>query len=291
MVRPWTSGDHVCIQYHTENEYRRLVRFHLLAALERGQKITYLTDRAPPEVLLAWLSLAGSELDALTRRGQLAVLSADEFYLAEREFEPHRVISRLRDETSLATRAGYTGLHISADMTWALRGLPNCDPLVDYEKRVTDLVAAGELPTLTAFCVYDQRQFTDGWRPDALGQAHSIALTVEQAEQREPLLRMTSLEGQRGLRVSGEIDRSNLAEFAATLKQSYCDNADFYLDVAELHYADVAAVRLLARSAADLQSGYRFVLRSPGPIIRAILRNYGWDELPSLKTVDAWEVS
>jgi hypothetical protein len=26
MVGPWTSGEHVCIQYHTENEYRRLAR-------------------------------------------------------------------------------------------------------------------------------------------------------------------------------------------------------------------------------------------------------------------------
>ncbi|UMP06785.1 MEDS domain-containing protein [Amycolatopsis sp. EV170708-02-1] len=278
----------MCVWYDTDHEYQRLARLHFLAAVEQGQKITYLTNRTPP-VVLSWLSLTGPELDALTRREQLVISSADEFYQAA-GFESDRVISRLQAESNAATRAGYLGLHICADMTWALPELADSELFLAYERQVTALAATGELPTLTGFCYYDRRQLTNE-HLEAVRQAHSKSLTAEQAEQREPLLRMTPLEGQCGLRLSGEIDRSNLAEFAATLESTYCDDDDFHLDVRELRYVDVATVRLLAHSAANLRNGYRFVLRSPGPIIRAILRNYGWDQLPSLTSVATEEAS
>lgn len=284
MARPWVTGDHVCIWYDTDHEYRRLTQLHFLAAVEQGQKITYLTNHTPPDALLTWLSLTGPELDALIRREQLVILSADEFYQAAAGFEADQVISRLHAETTAATRAGYLGLHICADMTWASHVLPDSQLLLAYERQVTELTATGELPTLTGFCHYDRRQFTNE-QLDIVRQAHSTELTAEQAEQREPLLRMTPLEGQRGLRLSGEIDRSNLAEFAATLEEACLDDDDFHLDVKELRYVDVAALRLLVQTAANLSNGYRFVLRSPGPIIRTILRNYGWDQLPSLTSV------
>ncbi|EME58587.1 MEDS domain-containing protein [Amycolatopsis decaplanina] len=280
----------MCIWYDTDHEYRRLAQLHFLAAVEQGQKITYLTNCASPETLFTWLSLTGAELDALTRREQLVISSADEFYRAEEGFEADRVISRLQAETTAATRAGYLGLHICADMTWASHVLPDSELFLAYERQITELTTTGELPTLTGFCHYDRRQFTNE-QLDVVRQAHSTALTAEQAAQREPLLRTAPLEGRCGLRLSGEIDRSNLAEFAATLEAAYRDDDDFHLDVGELRYVDVATVRLLADTAANLRNGYRFVLRSPGPIIRTILRNYGWDQLPSLTSEATEEAS
>ncbi|WP_340684103.1 MEDS domain-containing protein [Amycolatopsis coloradensis] len=278
----------MCIWYDTDHQYRRLAQLHFLAAVEQGHKITYLTNRAPPGTLLTWLSLTGPELDALTRREQLVISSTDEFYQARTGFEAERVISRLQAETTAATRAGYLGLHICADMTWSSHVLPDSELFWDYERQVTELVATGALPTLTGFCHYDRRQFTSE-QLDVVREAHSTALTARQAEQREPLLRMAALDGRRGLRLSGEIDRSNLAEFAATLEAAYRDDDDFHLDIRELRYADVATVRLLAHAAANLRNGHRLVLRSPVPLIRTILRNYGWDQLPSLTLVTTEE--
>jgi anti-anti-sigma factor len=163
--------------------------------------------------------------------------------------------------------------------------MPGCERLVAYERKVSTLLTDGRLTGLALVCQFDQRRFPHQ-ALRKLREAHPIVLTAQEAQRREPLLCIAPLEGQDGLRLTGEIDLSNFLEFSTALKSMFRPDRDFHLDLANLSYMDVTAVGLLVKTAATLADGRRFVLRSAAPTIRTTLRVFGWDEIPSLHLVE-----
>ena len=119
-------------------------------------------------------------------------------------------------------------------------------------------------------------------------EALSIVLNGTPLHRPGPLLQLEHLEGRTGLRLSGEIDVSNVGEFAAALQFTFRPTRDFHLDLAGLSYMDTTAVGLMAGTAATSTDGRRFVLWSPPPIVRTTLQVFGWDELPALYVVEGW---
>ncbi|SDN57172.1 MEDS domain-containing protein [Allokutzneria albata] len=282
MGRPWTASRHLCLSYRDEDEYRTLLTINLLAALEQGERIIYLSGDVPVDVVHAWLRDTHQGIESLVARGQLLVRQGNGFCEVNGTPGDESVVDLLDRESAVAARAGYTGLRVSVTRTHLPRDdLLGWERLLQHEERFTRLLANGNPAGLTLTCQYDQHLVPEH-HLGALRQAHPVALTAEEAARRQPLLRADALPGQRGLRLSGEINRSNLVELSAALESTFRGDDDIHLDLADLHYADVAAVRLLAQTARRLHDGRRFVLHCPGPIISAILRIYGWDRLPAL---------
>lgn len=300
-------GDHLCISYRDEDENRRLTAAHLATALERGHRIVYIVDSRSRQTVLGWLEAEAPVAPAsLLTRGQLVLRSADEFAFTGGGFDPDRMVSSLAEESARAGRAGYAGLRVCAGTDWAVLGQPGCDRLVQYERQVSRLLTEGRLTGLALVCQFDQRRFPHQTLR-RLREAHPIAMDARQAQQRGPLLSVAPLADRAGLRLSGEVDLSNVREFAAAVQAALDAEAaanagagngartpaapgrDLHLDLADVSYLDVTAVGLLVRTAATLTDGRRLVLGSPGPTIRTTLRMLGWDELPALCLVDGWE--
>ncbi|MEJ3747756.1 MEDS domain-containing protein [Actinomycetes bacterium KLBMP 9797] len=287
MLRLWISRAHVCVFYRADEELRQLLSVQFVSALERGERFVYLTDDQPA---VDHLTDAAPEFELVARRGQALVEKPDGLRDPDGAFAPDRLAGLLSEASAEALRDGYLGLRACADMT-SLSALPTmaagigADLLVQ-ERRLNQQLAEGQSVGLTLTCHYDLRRVP---RPDVSGlrPAHEMALTAEQALATEPLLRTAPLNGHAGLRVSGEIDRSNLPEFTTALATAFRPDEDFHLDLAELHYAGVAAVRVLADLADRLQRGRQLVVCNPGPIVRTILRAYGWDRLPALRLAEA----
>ena len=284
---PWASahtierGDHACIAYHNDQQHRELLASHLMATLERAEKIVYVADTAPMAMLSAWLRSIPAESEALVRRGQLLIRPL-EFSIAYGRFAPERVVDFLGAESILAAQSGYAGLRVCMEMTWAADGPLDGVQLVAYERLLTVLITGNDLPGLALICQYDERRFADEHLRQ-LQEVHPIVLHAARATRRAPLLRLFPLEGQAGLRVEGEIDRSNVPQLARALRSALRAGQDLHLDLEGLEFADIAAVRLLAQAASSLADGRRLVLRAPSPVLRRVLKVQGWDQLMVLQ--------
>jgi len=288
VQEPWASahtverGDHACIAYHNDQQHRELLASHLMAALERAERIVYVADTTPTGMLSAWLRSISAESEALVRRGQLLIRPLEKFSIACGRFAPERVVDFLGAESGLAARSGYAGLRVCMEMTWAADQPPGRVQLVAHERLLTVLVTGDELPGLALICQYDERRFADGHLRQ-LQQVHPIVLHAARATRRAPLLRLFPLEGRAGLRVEGEIDRSNAPQLATALRSALRAGQDLHLDLEGLEFADISAVRLLAQAAIRVPDGRRLVLRAPSPVLRRVLKVQGWDQLPALQ--------
>ncbi|MFQ6079806.1 MAG: MEDS domain-containing protein, partial [Thermodesulfobacteriota bacterium] len=104
--------------------------------------------------------------------GQLVILTRDDAYMREGVFDPDGMIALLRGETERALAEGYPALRVTGEMTWALRGLPGSERLIEYEARLNEFFPGSKC---LAICQYDRRRFDPAVLLDVL-RTHPIAV-------------------------------------------------------------------------------------------------------------------
>jgi hypothetical protein len=97
------------------------------------------------------LAAAGLNLAEHTESGAL-VLSSDQSHLVGGRFDVDGMLSLLNDAVCQALEAGYTGLWASGDMTWEFGSETNLDKLLEYERRLEELMQKN--PALSGVCQY-----------------------------------------------------------------------------------------------------------------------------------------
>jgi DNA-binding CsgD family transcriptional regulator len=165
-------GDHACCLYETEEERRAVLMPFLRQGLERGEKVLYIVDAHTPEAVLTHLRDEGLDVEPFLAHGQLAIVSRDETYMQQGVFDPDAMIALLRADTDQALVDGYQALRVTGEMSWALRGLPGSERLIEYETRVNDVFRGG---SCLAICQYDRRAFSAALLLDVLC-THAIAV-------------------------------------------------------------------------------------------------------------------
>ncbi|MBM4397531.1 MAG: MEDS domain-containing protein, partial [Deltaproteobacteria bacterium] len=149
------AGTHMCLIYDDEAERRRLVSKFLDAGLRDGEKVAYFADLASPDDVRGWL--AGMGVDLPADPGRFGVTQAEATYCPDGTFVPDRMLDTLRAFHAGTVAEGYPGSRVSGEMSWALRGLPGSDRLMEYEALVNDVLASHPV---TAICQYDARRFS-----------------------------------------------------------------------------------------------------------------------------------
>ena len=167
-----TAGDHVCCIYATDDEHRQVVTSFLRHGLERHEKALYVIDARSVETIAGYLRAENMEVERLIASGQLLFLSKDESYLKDGCFDPDRMIAMLSAEMAATERAGFAALRITVEMTWALRGMPGSDRLIEYEIKLNQFFPAHRA---LALCQYDRRRFPASILLDIL-RTHPIAV-------------------------------------------------------------------------------------------------------------------
>ncbi len=160
-----SPGDHLCGLYRTEAEHRAALTPFLRSGLEGGEKVLYIADAHTAETILGYLRDEGLAVDTYLARGQLRFLTPEDAYLKEGFFDPDRMMALWRTETDRALAEGYPCLRATAEMTWALRGLPGSDRLIEYEARLNTFFPGSKC---MALCQYDARRFGEGVLLDVL---------------------------------------------------------------------------------------------------------------------------
>jgi PAS domain S-box-containing protein len=172
MIADLGPGDHLCCIYKTEEEHRSVVTSFLRRGLEQGEKVIYIVDTHTAETILGYLQNDGLDVKPYLTSGQLVVLTRDETYMREGSFDVERMIGLLRSETERALAEGYPALRVTGEMTWALRGLPGSERLIEYEARLNEFFPGSQC---LAICQYDRRRFDPAVLLDVL-RTHPIVV-------------------------------------------------------------------------------------------------------------------
>ena len=165
-------GDHLCVLYETDEEHKALITPYLISGLENNEKIFYIVDARTSETVLNYLRGAGVDVDPYLESGQLSILTVSESYMKGGVFDPDGMIRMLTDETDKALEEGYTALRVTGEMSWALRGLPGSERLIEYETKLNEFFPNNKA---LAICQYDCRVFEPDILLDIL-TTHPIAV-------------------------------------------------------------------------------------------------------------------
>lgn len=262
-------GDHAWVRYAGEDERRELRAAHVTAAAARGERVVFV-DAA------AWAGRRGPDdvPGAPAGGGQVAVLTPGEAGFAGGRLDVRRLTAALDGQAADAARLGLRGLRVCFDMAEVMADAAD-DP-GSTPAGGCPLAALDAPPHPQALICQGDRTRVPEDRLRAMAERHALTLEAGPSLNRHPLLCVQAVCDPAGLRLAGEIDGSNLQVLARALETAPLDGRDLRLDVRALRYADVAAVRLLARAAEAMPDGHRLVLRSPGPVIKAVLRHYPW---------------
>lgn len=150
----YPEGTHICYLYNDDEERRQVVPHFIRYGLQGFESVDYLADVTSPDQLLQVMSdLDVPHFDGGTR-DQFHIATALEAYCPDGQFEPERMLERLRQMYLQHHAAGYSGARLSGEMSWAVRGIPGSERLIEFESRINTLGVP-----LTVMCQYDARKF------------------------------------------------------------------------------------------------------------------------------------
>jgi len=157
-LRLWAlhPGSHICCLFASEAEHQALIAPFMRQGLDRYEKVLTIVDAHTTEQILAYLSADGVQVHPFLQKGQLRILDAEESYTRGGVFDPAGMIALLRTETQRAIEEGYSALRVTGEMGWALKGLPGCERLMEFEGRLNAFFPGSGC---LALCQYDRRRF------------------------------------------------------------------------------------------------------------------------------------
>ena len=137
-----------------------------------NEAFNYVADvpsRADLPCALERLDLAGAARDC---PGQMEAAITAEGYFPKGHFDPDDMLGRLREAWVQCQANGQAGARFAGEMTWALRGVPGADRILECETRINDLIV--EAP-MTIMCQYDLNLFDGGLIYEVLN-AHPVVI-------------------------------------------------------------------------------------------------------------------
>ena len=169
---PYPAGTHICYLYNSDEERRQILPLYARQALLGHEAFNYVADvpsRADLPRVLEELDLASAVRD---RPGQVEAAITAEAYFPTGRFDPDDMLARLREAWVQCQANGLAGARFAGEMTWALRGIPGADRILECESRINELIK--EAP-MTIMCQYDLNRFDGGLIYDVLN-AHPVVI-------------------------------------------------------------------------------------------------------------------
>ncbi|MFP4034434.1 MAG: MEDS domain-containing protein [Desulfovermiculus sp.] len=165
-------GDHLCCLYMTEEEHREILVPFIRDGLEQGDKVLYIVDARTAESILGFWDRQSPSTVQYPTSGQLVIAESRETYIRNGLFDPDAMLAMLQVETDAAVSQGFRALRVTGEMSWALRGLPGSERLMEYEGKLNQFFPANPV---IGMCQYDMRRFEPNVLLDVLA-THPIAV-------------------------------------------------------------------------------------------------------------------
>jgi anti-anti-sigma regulatory factor len=243
------TGDHICSVYYNEEEWRNQLSFWVRDGLAAGERVIGVEGRTNRGAFWNCLESAGVEASPHARNGQLTVMDAEEAYLDGGVFAPETLFEQHSQIIEQAQDEGYPAVRISGDGTVATDLLESLDSFLELETRFEQLC---ERQPISCLCQFDSRRF--GCRELArLARTHP-----RRSEDR--LVQVTSVDNV--VRISGEIDLSNMCLLEGTSAALIERYDDIWIDLSDALHVDVIGLRRMVELADELGPGRTLTLSS-----------------------------
>jgi len=155
----------MCYVYADDREHQETVSKFVESALSEREWVSYFADVPSAEDLPAHLTHLGIRLPQERTTGHFEGDLAHRVYCPDGTFIPQRMLDQVRELYLESVRAGYSGARATGEMSWALKGLPGSERLIEYESGLNAVVR--ECPA-TLVCQYDARRFSGATLYDVL---------------------------------------------------------------------------------------------------------------------------
>jgi anti-anti-sigma regulatory factor len=274
-------GDHAWFSYSDPEEQDHVVGAFLHDGLTTADKVIYVTDSDPRE-LPGLRARGGLDPDTYLRTGQLAILPRAETCLTAGLFDPGRMVASLEKALARAERDRFRGVRVTVDMTWAVRQRSGRARLLDCEAGVDAAIAPST--TAMAICQIDRRSCTHD-ELTALKQTHEVLVGAD-PDFDDGVLTITRMFTPRGLCLKGELDGARHTVFAEALHAVTAQGGDIHLNVRDLRFIDLGALRMMAGTAMRMAAHGSLILDGPSPDLTEVVRLVGGPALPWLKIGD-----
>ena len=118
--------------------------------------MTYFADVADRAEIPFYLNQIGVKPTQRQLERQAHFDAARHTYCPDGYFEPDQMLNTVASMYHGSVKRGFAGARVSGEMSWALRGIPGSERLIEYEARLNLILP--QAPT-TAMCQYDARRF------------------------------------------------------------------------------------------------------------------------------------
>ncbi|HVL90783.1 MAG TPA: MEDS domain-containing protein [Actinomycetota bacterium] len=263
------AGDHVCWVYADDEDHRAGVTRYFADGIERGERIVYVSDHYDEATVVAYLSAAGFAPKRMLEQGSLIVMPACESYPRdEHGYDLDATVAQFQAFAQQAVADGYTGFRVAGESDFLLETVPQ-HGLLAYE--LTADLMVREAP-MTGMCLYDARH-APMERLGEVAAVHAAAVVASSLAADLPSFRLWASETET-IGLAGEIDFAT----ADTVRQILMDGAvgrAGVLDLTTLGFADVAAIRAIARVAQAMAGqNDRPVIRGAASQVRFVLSQF-----------------
>jgi hypothetical protein len=169
---PYPAGTHICYLYNSDEERRQILPLYAQQALAGNEAFNYVADVPSHAELPRALEHLDLAAVARERPDQMECAITAEGYYPTGRFDPDDMLARLREAYEQCQANGLDGARFAGEMTWALRGIPGADRILECESRINDLIK--EAP-MTIMCQYDLTRFDGGLIYEVLN-AHPVVI-------------------------------------------------------------------------------------------------------------------
>lgn len=151
----YAAGTHMCLIFNDENERRKIIGKYLESGMVSGERVAYFADNATISDMDAWLKDMDIDVKAI-KKDDLSITEAESTYCPSGKFVPEDMLDTLRTFYAQSKQDNYPACRVSGEMSWALKGIPGSERLMEYEALVNDVLVTHPV---TAICQYDARRF------------------------------------------------------------------------------------------------------------------------------------
>ncbi|MFP4180358.1 MAG: MEDS domain-containing protein [Spirochaetaceae bacterium] len=153
----FSAGTHMCLVFRDETERRKMVSKFVESGVLDDERVSYFVDDGTPSDVIEWLASMDVDLTEAQKRHFLSVENAADTYCPDGTFKPDRMLNSLKELYTESKEAGYPNARVTGEMSWALRGMPGSERLIEYESRINTVV---KTHPITAMCQYDAHKFS-----------------------------------------------------------------------------------------------------------------------------------
>jgi signal transduction histidine kinase len=148
--------DHLCSIYESPEERLAVAIPFIRIGLDRGERCVYIADDGTEAAAREAMHAEGIDVERAIATDRLVLAPKEHAYLKDGSFDPDWMFTFWAQATVDAMNRGFSALRLTGETEWVFRGAPGLERWVEYESRMTHMLARHNC---SALCQYDRRLF------------------------------------------------------------------------------------------------------------------------------------